>query len=260
MSADAPLVELDHSRSWPIAFSRAPRSTSLRLIARSQTAIKECWTNVGETLLMKPIVTEWTIVTVGSWNLAILSPDWFARKVFGTNQIEVELVLENLSPRLRFLHQSVIVIPRTDRVIFGVREATDRALQLAEQAADRLLSELPVTPISAIGINFGFSIEDPSTDLATVFRFTDLQHFADQELVIDEASIARRMVHDLRTFNFTMILGQDGQVTFKTNYHSQVEGADAARAAIHDKTAAYRAHSERLIRTFYDSDGRGDDG
>lgn len=138
--------------------------------------------------------------------------------------------------------------------MFGVREPTDNALVLAERMADKLLATLPVTPVSAVGINFGFLIDEPSDYLAAVFRLSDLARLAERELLIEETRIVRRMPYEDRSYNLTMTLGDDGKVRFNANYHQPVEGPENARAAISDKPLAYRAHTTSVITDLYEAE------
>lgn len=201
---------------------------------------------------MKPTVNEWTIVAAGSWNLAILNPDWFAKKVFKTNLLDVELILENFSPRIRFVHKPVIVIPASDRVIFGMREPSDAALSLCEAALIRLLEELPVTPITGVGINFGYVIDKPSVALAKVFQFQDAKQFNDNSLHVDDATITRHVKYENFIYGLTMTIKADGSVAVKVNYHLAAENAEFARKAIVGKAITCRHHTEKLIRAIYE--------
>ena len=52
------------------------------------------------------------------------------------------------------------------RIIFGPRSSLPDAIQATENGAVKVLQLLPVTPIKAAGINFGFVEETVSIDLA----------------------------------------------------------------------------------------------
>jgi hypothetical protein len=102
---------------------------------------------------MKPILTDWTLVLVGSWNLAILNPDWLGKNIFDATQLDAELIIEGVRPRLRFFFEKVLVLPAPDRVIFAPRHPNDADLSAVEEAAKKVLTLLPVTPVSGVGIN-----------------------------------------------------------------------------------------------------------
>ncbi|ESZ24251.1 hypothetical protein [Mesorhizobium sp. L2C084A000] len=200
---------------------------------------------------MKPIVTEWTVVAVGSWNLAILNPDWFAKNVFDTNQLNVELILENFAPRLRFVHDDAIVIPSADRMIIGSRRPTDSSLAVCEKAMSKLLQLLPVTPIAAVGVNFGYDEADPPQRLFDIFKFSDASKFIDQTIQIIDSTIARQFSYDKYLCTMTTHLSDAGSVQFKFNYNANVENSNDARAALDDKVTMLREYTERLLGDIY---------
>ena len=204
---------------------------------------------------MKPIVTEWTVVAVGSWNLAILNPDWFAKNVFDINQLNVELILENFAPRLRFVHDDAIVIPSSDRVIIGSRRPTDSSLVACDRAMNKLLELLPVTPIAAVGVNFGYEEADPPQRLFDLFKFSDGSKFIDQAIQITGSTIARQFSYDKYLCTMTTNLSEAGAIQLKFNYNANVENSKDARAALEGKVIMLREYTERLLSDIYGLSG-----
>ena len=51
---------------------------------------------------MKPLLADWSIVLVGSWNIAILNPEWLGENVFKEAQFGAEILLvDGVRPQLR---------------------------------------------------------------------------------------------------------------------------------------------------------------
>src|SRR5262245_61886273 len=122
---------------------------------------------------MVPALDEWTIVIVGSWNVAILNPEWVGREVLEVPNVEMELLFGNMRPSLRISSPQVSVIPTSMQVVINPRHATDESLQAAERAAIILLDKLRVTPITAIGINFAYNEEAVPPGIAGLFTIAD---------------------------------------------------------------------------------------
>lgn len=142
---------------------------------------------------MKAIRDAWNVVLAGNWNLAIFSPNWLSKNLFGSESITIEFPLvPGLPPR--FTAEGVTVLPSTDCVMLAPKTLTDDALKRTEGMACKLLNLLPHTPISALGVNFGFLEKEPSEEL--------LQHFVDR----DETSLADAGFEILiRTFSRKLI-------------------------------------------------------
>lgn len=198
---------------------------------------------------MKPILTDWTLVLAGSWNVAILNPDWLSRLVFNEKQFEAEMIIEGVRPQMRFMFERVVVIPAPSRVVFSPRRPEDADLLAVEAAGKKVLELLPVTPISGVGINFGYGEDEPHRDLTSLFEIRDANKITDEQLEINSTAIVRELKFEDRVINLRMTQGVG--VAFNFNFHKGVSSADEARAAIDGKLTLYRAYSEALLANLY---------
>lgn len=200
---------------------------------------------------MKPNVGEWTTVIPGSWNLAILNFDWVAREIFEQKDINVALAVGPGLPQVTFTAGNVSLRPTADRVIFSARDASDKALSTIESFATKLLEKLPQTPVSAVGVNFGFIEETPDADTLEMFKIVDTNKISDAGYVIRETSIIRSVLIDDVRVNFKSVNDNNGAVSFHFNFHNEAENAEDAMTALKGKTLIYKKKAEQFLLSIY---------
>jgi hypothetical protein len=200
---------------------------------------------------LKPILDQWTIVIVGSWNLAILHPEWVGNQLLELPEVEVEMVVGPIRPQYRISSPALTIIPRAGQVIFNPRQNTPEALAAAEHAATNLLDKLGRTPVNAVGINFGYQEEAPSVQLADLFAIGDTARISDVPLSIKSTSITRQLDYEGGDLNLRMTLN-DGKVDFHFNYNRSGATTAQLKEAIFGKVAPYRAHSQALLASLYE--------
>lgn len=104
-----------------------------------------------------------TIVLIGSWNRSILTPDWIAESVLrlpvgGGGSLEMELMVEPPF-MLRMRSPDAVMTVGSGRVQLTANTADEQGMASALELARSLLRALPETPITALGMNFGFRSE-----------------------------------------------------------------------------------------------------
>ena len=189
---------------------------------------------------MRPVLEDWTIVVVGSWNVAILNPDWIGREMMNLQEVEIELIIGQNRPVPKVNSQLVSVTPSPNIVIISARQPTDESLKAAEDAACRMLEKLPITPVSGVGINFGY-VEETA-------------NISEIPLSIKSTSIVRQLEYDSRDINFRITQTADARLRIHLNYHAQLSTATAAREALMDKAISYSRHSKELLHKLYNFD------
>jgi len=198
---------------------------------------------------MIPIFDDWTLVVIGSWNVAILNPDWLTQIVFPDTAIEIEVLVDPGRVRVQYLAGDVRIIPSASRLVIAT--LAENALSQAEDVACRILEALPVTPVVSTGINFGFIENAPDQRLLDVFSVSDIDSIGDANYAIAETTVARKLTRDGRSLNLRLTLTQTGAVRFHFNHHQDTEGAQAARVALHGTTDQRRRDSVELLRDLY---------
>ncbi|CAM5423683.1 hypothetical protein [Thauera mechernichensis] len=142
---------------------------------------------------------DWSVVVVGNWNVAILTPDGIRRRLFALpdgSPIDVEVAVDRPG-RFRVKHAQVIVDPSpTSLVTIGTANEID-ALQAAASVSRKALSVLSETPVSAAGVNFNFKVDEFSDDIIEMLGSELDNLIADNNFVI----VGRRVVRAIKCKN-----------------------------------------------------------
>jgi len=101
-------------------------------------------------------------IIVGAWNTAILNPNWIAKEILilgEGEQISVEYSAD-IPIRFRIKIKDLYFIPNNDRLIINPSVLDNKLFELVNQSSLELYNKLPYTPITAIGHNFVYELDD----------------------------------------------------------------------------------------------------
>lgn len=179
---------------------------------------------------MTPKPQTWAIVIAGFWNRMIFQPQWVARQIYELDEIETLVSLVPSAPVIYRGHGVELRV--TDaRLQFVAREASDDTLERAESLACKVLQKLDVTPVSAVGINFGYVEQHPSDVLLRSLNFGDDAEIAMQGWEIGSKEIKRALRRADLNLNLTYTL-LDGRTVVDLNFHHNVVSASAAHECL----------------------------
>ncbi len=133
--------------------------------------------------MLEAVRDHWTIVILGKWNTAIFSPEWLAQNVFQTQEIGLEFGMVPGMPR-RITANKVTLIPTQSSLILAPADLDDSTLLRMEQIACTILDLLTHTPVTNVGINFGYRIAPALPELLRQFPSAHGELFASQQLII----------------------------------------------------------------------------
>lgn len=108
-----------------------------------------------------------------------------------------------------------------------------------------------MTPISAVGVNFGFVEEDSPSELARLFQIADVKKLSDGGFQITQTEILRTIPHEDRLLNLRLAQDENGSVHLKANYHSDVLSATQASETIETKVVQLNTACVELISRIY---------
>ena len=116
--------------------------------------------------------TDWSIVIVGRWNRAILTPSGIAERLFGLDEgkpMEVAVPLDGVSPYIvKHPTQQIAAMTDESRLLIQVRKPDYETLEHAMTAGVNALTSLPVTPVSAAGFNINFRSKEITSQMASL--------------------------------------------------------------------------------------------
>lgn len=191
----------------------------------------------------------WTIVIVGHWNRMIFSPDWVGKEILGVERFETFVPIIPGAPIL-YRDDNICLSVSEQRLVFEIRKFSDECIRTAEEKSCIVLRELCRTPVTAIGVNFGFKEERPGEKLLTLFDLADESKIT-QKGEIKSTKLIREIVQNDKTLNLT-ISKNNGCIELGANFHKDVKSASEAEEIIKDKTIEMKKTVLELLRQTYD--------
>jgi len=173
---------------------------------------------------MKSREGSWTLVIVGKWNKHILNPGWVGKNIFEEEKVKVEFPVNSpdLPPRYT-TKDNIIFLPGNHRINFIAQTPyNDKELNKICSMSRNLVKILKHTPITGLGINFGFEEHHDHFELLELFSIKDNDKFVD---VLDATP---EQIEVKRQFNFpdyllNLSLNYFGEtVSFDFNYHYSI--------------------------------------
>lgn len=158
------------------------------------------------------------LVIVGSWNKYILTEEWVSKFLLSGDKIEsIEYPL-NYDGSLKFNTKELIFFIAENRFIFIPKDYSDEVYNKIHQIVSKLVDNLPHTPITAFGINFGFEVNENET-LDSLFSIND--NLETENLKLINASIARAYSYNDSKLNFK-IIKENTNYKLSFNFHFDV--------------------------------------
>ncbi len=204
---------------------------------------------------MRPNLEEWTIVLVGGWNPKIFSPGWVAGRLFGVKDSQTVKIEAGIGPGVQFLKyyfKGALIIPRDDRLILGLATPMDDQLERIEKLACRVLELLPETPLTAVGVNFGFVEDDVPQDLSGIFEIADRQQLASTDYVVaNRTELHRQLARNKGgVLNLKQVFAPPN-VEITMNYHLGTDQWKEAKTFLDGEVIRMREESLKFLNTMY---------
>jgi hypothetical protein len=94
------------------------------------------------------------LVINGSWNLGILTPEWFIEEFYKKNsQEKIPVELDLGTNNIRFTIDDILIQPARDRLNLFAKKEENSVYESISNLADKVFNKLPYTPIKAVGHN-----------------------------------------------------------------------------------------------------------
>jgi hypothetical protein len=201
---------------------------------------------------MKPRIESWSLVLNGSWNPAILNPNWSTAHLGFTGQFHIEIAVND--PRLppRYTCDGIRMVTAEDRMILAPLADDPAALQRMGDVAIRVLEILTHTPITAVGINFEFEVADPPPFVRSLLRSQDENKIAAADFVINQRELRRRVCRGDTLVSWRFKQPTDADLLIHVNFHRSVDGAIAAANYLRqEQVIRSREFALRFLKDIY---------
>jgi hypothetical protein len=200
-------------------------------VAQLSTAAKVCifyGNQPVKAIDMAVTAKDWSVVIVGRWNKAILTPAGIARRLFCLEKdipVEVLIPLDMIAtPQVRY--DKLVVVARNDRLIIQPEEFTYSSLARAMEIGVHALQSLPETPLSAVGINVKWSAPLATETLQDVTKKTGFDNLlSESNFVISGRSIARTL--DWRGGRITVAISEEYGEPFEILLNFELRSSDS---------------------------------
>lgn len=184
------------------------------------------------------------IVTVGSWNPAIFSPEWAKNHLAEDKDKDVILAIPmqmTLPPRLTV--DEVNLYPSTQALMIDCIENGTYSPEACSRKLSLIASLLEHTPVTAVGINFKFAFDiAESPALIELFSFNDAAKLDSNKYKLISSSVKRTFaISDSSILNLS-IESRSDQFLCEFNFHSDIRHL----SEIIDKTSSDRIKNCRI--------------
>lgn len=166
---------------------------------------------------------DWSVIVVGYWNPAILTPSGIARRLFELDEgtpIAVEVPMDGLAPH-RVRHEGIIVTAEPGRLTLTVEVPTLTNLSRARQIAIRAMEKLPETPLTAAGFNIRLKLDDPPEQLLNATTAGTNTLLSDAGFTIKTRTTRRSIEHGHGLLNLEIRQDDGADTKMEFNFHRQ---------------------------------------
>ncbi len=176
------------------------------------------------------------IVIIGSWNLSILSPTWFAKE-FPELKIGKEIPVEmELNTRaLKFSVQNITINPNPNKLIFFSTVDDDKNYEQMEKLAVDTVKKLSHTPIKAIGHNISY-FTDNDFELFQSDKLDEYEKFYKEKtktIALNSHEIKHSLAYEHYILNLSYNINrQKNFISF--NFHYEVNNVEKIEGYLKD--------------------------
>jgi len=179
----------------------------------------------------------------------IFMPTWVSEHLFGVSKIQKLVPIMPIAP-LIYRTDELALFVEDEKLIVQARKPTIECIQKMEHMAVTALDKLPITPVSAVGVNFGFVEATPSEQLLKLFNFGDDADIGLSRWDIGTRTLARQLTRDKKVLNLKLSFDSK-EVEIHANFHNDVASASEASSAINNNVVVYHQECKELLAEVY---------
>jgi len=164
--------------------------------------------------------TNWSVVILGRWNRAILTPAGMAKRLFNLpneTPINIEVPIDGIGP-YRVKNEKLIVSTDGTRLIIALEQQDYETLEHAKEIAIRALKKLPETPVSAAGFNIRFHSQTIGANLVSLTKSKIDELISDQDYTITTSILNRSLNYEQGHINLEIGEKPQGEYNILMNF------------------------------------------
>jgi hypothetical protein len=197
-----------------------------------------------------PIVPkDWSVVVVGRWNRAILTPAGIATRLFELSPdtpVQIFVPLDGVAP-YQVRHENQTVIAADDRLTVQPLRSDYDGIVGAMAVVRRALADLPRTPVVAAGFNLRYRSEEPIETLQRLADHPWDDELSDEHYEIVERVTTRAVRWKNGTIRASVTQAEDLSSTVLLNFELRSEDVAALQGWIDVSAEDVRRETERIL-------------
>lgn len=164
----------------------------------------------------------WSVVIVGKWNPAILTPAGINKHIFGLEPrtpLPVQIALDGHSPyRVGLPNEEIFVLVDSNQLLFDVVVKDFATLEKSKSLAINALNGLPETPVLAAGWNVNYTNSEVPEKISKIFSTEVDNAFSDEGLSISAHRLGRSFEYNQGVLNM-MLTREESGYSINFNFH-----------------------------------------
>ncbi len=191
-----------------------------------------------------------TLVIAGSWNNAIINPEWITKYILNDTTMTVEIPL-NVNASFRMSTDELRIFTLEGKLNFAVLKQEDNVFEKIGSLGISIADKLIHTPVTAFGINFVFEC-DRNEKMDNLFSLMDTGEVTQSGFVITGTQIRREMQSGDKHLNLNIVKANDSY-SFDFNYHTAIKSLVEFKDKF-DETdiVKYKKESIEFLNKFYE--------
>lgn len=164
----------------------------------------------------------------------------------------MELDIGNPSLPIQYSFEQIKLQVASNQLVFTVERPELSLMEKCKTVASKILNLLSHTPISGVGVNYGFTATSSDPDLYKIFDFSDNDHLSDAGLKIESNIIQRKLLLGEQVINLTLKMDKGkGKIVALFNFHKGTTKPQEAVAFLEGHTSEFENKAVQFLRDIY---------
>jgi len=146
---------------------------------------------------------------------------------------------------------SIILEVSNARLSVLPKDTSAETFEKMQETASKLVELFPHNPISAVGINFGFSVNTTEHDLSDILTSKDSNLLSDQDFELQALNVKRKMKKGDDTINLSISYDYDDSVVFDWNFHYEVNTMEDAKVIFEKSITTLKEDTVKQLEAIY---------